>query len=197
MAEILYERPASAVWTVAEAKQHLKVDHNDEDVLISSYIEAATIWAQDLTLRSLISQKWRLTAPTFPAHYRESVRLARGPVSAIDTVKYFDISGVQQTWDSASYQVTTWNDSLSLLYPASGESWPDTDDDNANAIEIIYTAGYGASRDDVPEDIRVAILYRIADLYELRGQSDTAQTSRAYDPALTDSLLMHYRLGCA
>ena len=197
MAEVLHERPAAAVWTVAEAKSHLKVDHNDEDALISSYIEAATIWAQDLTLRSLISQKWRLTSSQFPASYRTPLRLARGPISAIDSVKYFDISGVQQTWDSANYQVTTWNDSVSMLFPASGESWPDTEDDNANAVEVIYTAGYGQSRDDVPEDIRVAILYRIADLYELRGQSDTIQTSRAYDPGLTDSLLMHYRSGNA
>ncbi|PRX17224.1 putative phage protein (predicted DNA packaging)/uncharacterized phiE125 gp8 family phage protein, partial [Orenia metallireducens] len=56
--ELLAE-PAVTPITVAEVKEHLQIDNNDEDSLLDSYIKAATKAVENITGRSLITQSWR------------------------------------------------------------------------------------------------------------------------------------------
>ena len=58
--------PAEEPLTLAETKQHLRVDHNEDDALISTLIASACQAAESRTGRVLIAQKWRATLETWP-----------------------------------------------------------------------------------------------------------------------------------
>ena len=51
---------------------------------------------------------------------------------------------------------------------AYGESWPSETLYPTNAIEIIYSCGYGAYAGNVPEPIKQAIMLKLSDLFEQR-----------------------------
>src|SRR3990167_7589456 len=86
-----------------EAKQHLRVDIDEHDELILSLVAAARQWAEDHTLRALVTQTWRLTLdyerPSFEADGRCTHRivLPRPPLASVTSVTYVDLEGATQT----------------------------------------------------------------------------------------------------
>jgi uncharacterized phiE125 gp8 family phage protein len=61
---------------------------------------------------------------------------------------------------------------------AAGKTWPSSLEDEVNVIEAQAVCGYGDSPDDIPEDIRVAILMKVASMYEdRRAGKETAVTA--------------------
>jgi uncharacterized phiE125 gp8 family phage protein len=75
-----------------------------------------------------------------------------------------------------------------LIFFAYGNSWPATYPE-ANAVQIRLVAGYGLA-DDVPKEVKQAILLKIADLYENRGDR---QAGKAMEEAV-ESLLWPDRI---
>lgn len=183
--------PVKEVMTVAEAKAHLRVDHDDEDFLIDTYIRSARQWAESFMRRSLIEQTWTLTLNDFPVG-DNPIRLPNGPIIGITSVSYYDVDNALQS--IIDYQFTAGTGSgVGQVRPAAGDDWPDVYDDRSDAVQITYTAGYGDSRDEVPDEIRTAIMYRIGDLYENRAQADHLQTSRPLDNDFVAKMLDHMR----
>jgi uncharacterized phiE125 gp8 family phage protein len=62
----LVTAPAGEPITLLEAKQHLRVDVDDDDALIGSLITAARQAAETLTGRQLMTARWRLVLDAFP-----------------------------------------------------------------------------------------------------------------------------------
>lgn len=88
--------------------------------------------------RSILPQGWRLWLPGF----QSVTELPYGPVSAIDSVKYYDAAGTLQTLSASAYEVGT-GAMVPVLTRASDASWPSVDQ-RARAVQINYTAGFGA-----------------------------------------------------
>lgn len=154
--------PANMPVSLAEAKAHLRVDHDDQDDLISAQIKAATAWLEGysgILGRALVTQTWRQDFGSFA----NRIPLPLTPVTAIENVNYFDADDVQQTLDPSVYALLADARSAYLaLQP--GQSWPSAyrrDD----AVSITFTAGYGAAA-DVPEPIRQAILLIVQRLFD-------------------------------
>ena len=63
--------------------------------------------------------------------------------------------------------------------------FPTDVDQVPQAVEIIFTAGYGPDTTDVPADVKFAMLNHIADLYSNRGDCDSSgiasKTKSLYD----------------
>jgi len=179
--------PTTEPVTLAEAKLHLRVDHADEDTLISSLIAAARAWAETLLARQLVTATWQLTLPEFA----DAIMLPRPPFLAISSIAYTDTAGSAQSLSLGEY-VTYLADVSTILVPPYGESWPSTrgfyDD-----VTIKYTAGYGAAS-AVPDWAKSAILLTLADLYENR-ETGIVGTIRTENPAARRLLYPHRVLG--
>ncbi|MFC4623835.1 head-tail connector protein, partial [Daeguia caeni] len=139
--------PATMPVSLSEAKAHLRVDHDDQDDLITAQIKAATAYLDGwsgILGRALITQTWRQEFGRFADH----LPLPLAPVTAIDSVSYFDAGNVQQVLDPGLYALHT--DACGAhVEPQPGNAWPATFR-RADAVSIIFTAGYGAAA-DVPE----------------------------------------------
>ncbi len=150
-----------------QAKQHLRVDHSDEDELIASLITSASrkLDGRDGELsRALISQTWALSLGRFPAE----ISLPLPPCQSVTSIAYVDENGVAQTLDAANYTlVGAGGSGPASIVPSWGNAWPSTRD-VPEAVTVTFVAGYGDDPLDVPEPIRTAIKMIVAHLYEHR-----------------------------
>lgn len=165
-----------------EAKAHCRVEHADEDALLTSMVKAARRLAEARLNRALISQVWELTLDSFP---EAEVRLEKPTVLGVTSVKYLDPDGVEQTMDSADYVLDS---ALSPGWVFPVDEWPETYD-GANAVKIRFTAGYGAAASDVPEDIKAWILMQLTTLYTHReafAQGRVNELPNRFTDALLD-----------
>jgi len=56
-----------------------------------------------------------------------------------------------------------------------GKDWPTNADVKLNSVKITFTVGYGTNFDDVPYDLKNALLQHIASLFENRGDCDCGE----------------------
>lgn len=119
----------------------------------------------ELTLgRALITSQWKFVMDCFPGITGDTIRLPRPNLISVESVNYRDFSGAAQVLDPSIYTVDT--DSLpGRLVRNYSRVWPITVP-QANGVSINFTAGYGASRDKVPQAIKQGMLLLIGELYE-------------------------------
>jgi len=119
------------------------------------------------------------------------------PLLLVNSIKYLDGTGAQQTWATASYRVEAPTGPMAQhgrISLASGQSWP-TVRAVTGAIEIDFDAGYGAAATDVPEPLVDGIIARAQELYDFRGnvvvgrpvQSFPLTSERLWDPFVVGS----------
>jgi uncharacterized phiE125 gp8 family phage protein len=180
--------PAAEPVTLAEAKLHLRVDGADEDALITGLITAARAAAEHETGRALVTQTLRLTLDEWPED--SDIELLRPPASSIVAVRYVDAAGATQTLDTNAYSLDNSSEyDTHWLLPALGTTWPAARD-QANAIEVDYTAGYGAAA-AVPQPVKQWMLLAVGDMYANRERSGE---KAAVPHGFVAGLLEPYRL---
>lgn len=177
-APVLVTPPADAPVSLDVAKMHLRVDHDDDDVLISTLIQAAAGhldgWIGILG-RCLAEQTWRqdfdTLAPCLP--------LPLGPVMEIVRVDYVDDVGDVRTLDPDIYRLRSdaggrWRLDLT--------SWP-----SSRFASVTYKAGFKV----VPPAITTAILMLVAHWYANREAA--AAGDLAIVPMAVDALVAPFR----
>src|SRR5437660_8133399 len=87
MPSILLSGPAVEPLTLADAKQFIRVEHNDDDDVIAALIAGARIHVETQTRRALITQSWRLTRDVWPA--TGCLTLLPVPVKTLDAVRVY------------------------------------------------------------------------------------------------------------
>jgi uncharacterized phiE125 gp8 family phage protein len=172
--------PASEPLTLADAKVHLRVDHDADDALIVAMIAAAREEAEQRTQRSLMPQTLELVMDRFQPH----MPLPRPPVSAVVSIQYIDTNGVEQTLSPSNYIAALVGDDPRVT-PAYGYSWPSTQP-VPQAVRIRYTAGY-ANAAAVPAAVVCWMKLKIGDLYENRAGTNVGNIVSPL--AFADSLL--------
>lgn len=168
--------PAAAPVTLAEAKAQIGISHTDDDTLLAIYIDSATDFCERYLNRALITQTWTayFAEWVLPALYPTSktshryFEFVKPPVTAVESVKYYDTAGVQQTVSSSNYTLELWGTWASLTFK-DAYSFPNLDSDRVMPIEIDFTAGYGADGTAVPQAIKQAILLLTNQSYDLRS----------------------------
>lgn len=172
--------------SLAEAKAHLRLMHDDEDLLISSFISAARTDCENRLQRTLITSTWQLTLP----HFSPAIHLPMGDVQSVTAVTYKDQAGTTQPLSPSAYQLGRLN-GQPLLMPAPGQSWPATLTGVIEAVDIEYLAGYGDTADKVPSPIKAWILLALGDLFENRQATNIGSSVNRLPFA--DGLLDTYR----
>jgi uncharacterized phiE125 gp8 family phage protein len=179
---VLTVAPTADIVSLAEAKDHLRVESPDEDTLIAGYIAVAVDhlngWSGVLG-RCVITQTWRQDFDGFPCE----IRLPFPDVQAA-TVAYSDCANVSQAF--TGFHLVT--DALgSKLILASGQSWPATYD-RPDAVQVRMVAGYAAT----PLALKAAILLHVGHLYANR-EAVAVGVSVAELPMAYDALISPYR----
>lgn len=181
--------PAIEPMTVADARQHLRVEVSEDDALIAMLIAAARQYAEQLTNTSFITQQWNLVLDAFAGN---TIVLEHGPVQSVESITYLDMSGNLQTMPNTDY-VGDLSGLLGRVTPKFGRIWPVTLP-QIGAVTVGFTAGYGASADKVPAGLVQWMKLRIGTLYENREDVVTAKGVNVTPLPFVDRLLDPYRL---
>lgn len=154
-----------------------------DDTLITYLIKAATGFFEKITGRDLITKTYRTyldnfpvvnglyyysgVSPLLPQYQDNGIWLRKSKLQAVTSIKYLK-DGVQLTWDPINYYATV-NTDYSAIYLVNGSDFPQNIDIRKQAVEINFTAGYGADDTSVPDDVQQALLRFISFLYDNRG----------------------------
>jgi uncharacterized phiE125 gp8 family phage protein len=175
------------VVTLTEAKLHLRVDHTDEDALISSLISAAKNYCETFTNRTFLTT----TKYKFYTMWPSTMYLHGPPLVSVTSIQYVDTAGSTQTFAAASYTVDIVEEP-GQVYLAYGETWPSVRGDQSG-ITVTYVAGYGDST-DVPDGIKEAMLMLIGHWYEHREGVSEFRAGMQEVPLAVKSLLYAYKV---
>ena len=183
------EAPATEPLSREETKRHLSLAaaDTDEDDLIDGMIKAARRQAESFLGRSLITQTWAMDLDRFPPG---TIEVPRPPLQAVENIVYVDADGQTQTLPPAAYRVDE-NSAPGRLTPAYGTAWPATRP-VSNAVTVTFTAGYGDTPDEVPDDVRAAMRLIVGRLYQYREDVVDGPVTRL--PGGADTLLRPYRI---
>lgn len=163
--------PASEPVTLSEAKLHLRVDHSDEDTLISALISAAREQAESETGCAIGSQTREIALDEFP----DAFKLEGHPVISVTSIKYLDESGVEQTLNPTDYSLDNYN-APGYVTVGYGKGWPATQA-VPNAVKIRYVCGFTT----VPESIKAWIKLHVGTMYAQRESFVIGQSSQIPD----------------
>jgi uncharacterized phiE125 gp8 family phage protein len=206
----LVTAPAVEPVSLTDVKDHARIDGASEDCYLEGLIVAARELVERTTGRSLITQTWRLTLDDWPGGNEEWwdgvregpismlngmmwVEIRKSPMLAITSVVTKDEAGTPTTWDAGNYYLAKQPNGYGRLTRKQGQTWPVVVDRYAGAIEITFTAGYGATATAVPHAIRHAIKLAVAHWYEHREPA-SACASASLMPMGLGTLLASYRV---
>ena len=212
--------PAVEPVTTGEALAYLRADSGAEDALIETLISAARGYVETLTGRALITQVWTMrtsdwTAASssvsdisdisrFNALYYWSplatdngfagrvIELDRTPLVSVTSVKYYPADGgAQATLSASEYTVDVASEPGRIVLNETA-SWPELAS-RPDAVEILFTAGYGSARTDVPAELRLAVNSLTAWFYTQRLPANVGNIVNQLPHAL-DAIIKKYRV---
>lgn len=178
--------PAVEPVTLAEVKDHCRVEHDLDDALIEGLITAARELVEQRTGRALITQQWQWSLDAFAA----VLCPPRPPLQSVDSITYVDTDGTTQTLSPTEYRVDTATQP-GRITEAYGKTWPAIRS-VTGAVQITFTAGYGDYENTVPRALRQAMLLLIGGWYENREAVAPVQLMAI--PFAVDALLSPHRL---
>lgn len=188
MPSILLTGPAVEPITLAEAKQFVRVEHDDDDDVVSALIAGSRIHVEAQTRRALITQSWRLTRDVWPE--TGCLPVLPVPLQTFDAVRVYKSDGSTLALDVAAFAVDKASAPARLSFMRGALPAPERP---VGGIEIDVTCGYGDAADDVPEPLRQAIRLLVAHWYENRGLTAIGHEI-AVLPQTVTALIAPYRV---
>jgi len=188
--------PAVEPVSATEVKKHLRLvtttaeatAYTTEDDLLNRLITAARTQAEQETGRKFITQTMTMYLDRWPDE-----RFIKVPYptlqSAVVTYRLSDDDDYDETLTTADVDIVSEPGRI-VLQP--NESWPSGTLYTDNPIKITFVCGYGLAV-AVPENIKSAILLKLSDLYENRGEVVIGVSVNRISDAV-DSLLRQYSM---
>lgn len=169
--------PADLAIDVDYVKSKLRVEHDQHDDMIESFIMAAIDYAEGpegITGRALIDQTWDLYLDAFPVcrprggypwRRDDHIEIPLPPLIEVVGVFYLDSNGDEQELATSRYSVDDASQPA-RLFPAVSQSWPQAQCIE-NAVRIRFRAGYldqtvSPAENTVPENIKNGLYLRVA-----------------------------------
>lgn len=192
--------------SLEQAKEWLRVDHDEEDALIRGLIGTFTKRAENLTMRDFVQRTRKLYLDDWPWHNRHGVviELPHPPCVSVVSFEYVDTDGVLQTLAADQYVVHEHLEPA-IIIPEWEVTWP-TIRQVPDAIQITYKSGYapGSPQDEqghqevVPDQLKTWMQVNLAALYDNREAiikgTIVAELPRSLCDGLLDDLVVGTRL---
>ena len=171
--------------TLDGVKDYLQETENDNDALINQLIESATDWIERKTNRCLMTTIFEQHLSAWPAC--NLVRITWNPVQTLDSVKYIDEAGDEQTITNTNY--ATWiRDEVMYVSFNDDYTWPTTKA-VPDAFKIRFTAGHNPPY-MIPAPIKNAMLLRIRKAYDNR--QDEAWNGKTASDYLLEPYIIYF-----
>lgn len=161
---------------LAEAKTHLRVTFNDDDVEIYRMITRARKYIENYCNISIVTQRIQVVADICG-----DWQLPYAPVitiESVETLQTYAGSGPRiyqpapEPWQVEGNSFTGWNFGYDITINT-------RQTDFRNRTRVTYTAG----TDYCPEDLKAAILAQVAFMYEKRGDTSESKCAEALELA--------------
>jgi len=177
--------------TLAEVKEHLRIDGTDRDTYMTALITTARQRVEEETRRAFIRQQWTaLITGDLPTCH--SVELPRPRLIGTDT-KLLEYRNTAGTWTAYATYSSTANREPAQMWLTDTPSDLDTPDHDEDAVwRMTYWAGYGTTAASVPGPIKHAIMILVAHLHE-RPEIMATGYNLAALPKSMDWLLDSYK----
>lgn len=194
----IYAAPTLEPVTIAEVKEHLRLDTTTdvEDSYLAALITAARVHVESVTNRALVTQTWDEYWDEWPA---SELLLSRAPLVSVTSLSYTDSAAATSVVSATLYDVDT-DSTPGRITLGYGDSWPSVVLHPKNPIAVRYVAGYGSTAvvavASIPRPIKQALLLLVGHWYESReavGES-LAGAERKVLPFGVDALLANYRV---
>lgn len=180
----LIEAPSDAVVTLAEAKAQLGMSGTSQDTMITALIQSGVDQIDPAgggwLGRALAPQTWELRGSSFPSwhdgcgyarnfHKAYWCALPYPPLIAVDSVKYDDGDGVEQTLvEGTGFRVFQGGIGQACIAPIYNGSWPSSVRADPESVRIRFTCGY---EDGVPSPIKQAVIMMVKSLFDTHAQN--------------------------
>ena len=157
--------PTALAVSLADAKDHLRVERDDTDfdLDIESLILAAQDYVESETHLTSITVSYQATFDGFPED--GPMKIPGWPMISIDSITYVDEIGAQVPLNS--YQ-SDLSQSPVLICPDVGEEWPVTQEGALRPVVVTFTAGYGADDLSMPPMLKAMVKLLVAHWFKNR-----------------------------
>lgn len=154
--------------SLEELKEHMRIEHEDEDSLLKGLLRSAYDWVEQFTCRSLLTTQWCFTSLPLKKGSEINVCLPFPNLIGVESVHHVF---TEDHKEFVKRFVVEGKNGLSYVCLLS----------KGMPVEIIYKSGFGARSEEVPDTIRQAIKVLAAYWYENRegsfcGIPDTVRT---------------------
>ena len=157
--------------TLADVKKWVGIADSETgwDDTLNSLIAAARNRVEKDTRRALISQTWTLKLDEFPS-FDEFIELPVPTLINVTTggITYLNSTGGTSTFLPANWEIDT-NRTPGVLYLKFDKDWPSNVRLIQNAVSVVFSAGYGSTRSDVPDEATIAIKQLVKDSFDCPG----------------------------
>lgn len=140
--------------TVSAFKTFARLDHDDEDAVLTLMLVAVREAAEKYLGRALLEQTIYYT---FDRWEGDEVELPYPPLLTVEGVYTRESDGTWTEYDADNYYVVTEGIPGSIVLKV-GATPPSAVNAPAAGFQVRYTAGYGDTAEDVPSAIRQALL---------------------------------------
>lgn len=169
--------------TIEEAKQHLRISDDEEDIIVGSMIKQAREFCEDFQNRKYITQTLELVIDYFPREKYIAFNSCL-PIQSIESIKYYDVDGEEHIFDESNYIVDT-DSFINRIVLRNYKQWPSISLQRVNGVRIRFVAGFGDSPEEVPETVKWAMILHMRLLYDDYKPDERAKLEEARNSLLT------------
>lgn len=196
MRKILYQidretqTDTNPVVSLTALKKHVAIDAAETyyDDMLTDMEAAAVEYIESRSRLILRNSSYEVYCDRFPEG-RDPLYIPLWPIrtGAID-ISYTDASGVSRTYTTAQKVILT---SPASLYPAVGDEWPETQEDNVQAVSFSVNTGY-VNNAAIPSMVKHAVKLLVAHWFRNRETVIVGSISKEIELALA-SLMVQFR----
>lgn len=185
---IMTVEPTTYPVTVAQIKDFARIDGNSEDTILESFLIGVVNDVESYLGRSLITRTYKIIMDRWD---NKELELPMPPLQSVISVNTIDEDDTETEYDSDYYYVITESIPGKIIIKQSSTE-PQNTVRSYGGFNVYFTAGYGDA-DDIPKQIKVAIMQWVTMIYENRIMT-TNEMLKNEPPPEVKKILKTYRV---